>query len=69
MDIMTLNAVIARLQKDVNMCNELMKLANERGDEDVTSMWAYAKIQAQHSLNAVSSMLDDELEARDREAA
>lgn len=70
MDISTLNAVIKELQAEVDHCKEMIRwsVKEDQGD-DTLNMWCNSKVQAQHSLDIVKVMLDEELDARAQEAA
>lgn len=73
MDIATLNAVIAKLQAEVDHCTNMIKWAYnnqaEMGGERDINMWCDCAVQAKHSLEIVQKMLDEELFARAEEAA
>ena len=72
MDISTLSAVIAKLQKQVNHCHEMQLWCIKKHDgtchRDV-DMWTDAKVEAKRCLEIVQDMLNEELNVRDQEAA
>jgi len=70
MDVFTLNAVIAKLEQEVKHCQEMIRWSiREEKEEKTIEMWCNSKVQAQHSLDIVRVMLDDELLDRATEAA
>ena len=70
MDVVTLKAVIAKLEQEVKHCHEMIRWAiSEERDEKAIDMWCNSKVQAQHCLNKVQDMLDSELFDRATEAA
>ena len=72
MDIMTLNAVIIKLQKQVDYCHEMQLWCIKKYDgtchRDV-DMWTDAKVEAKRCLEIVENMLTEELAVRDQEVA
>lgn len=65
MDIMTLNAVIAKLQTEVDHCHNMIRWAMNNGLESAN--WCNSKLQAQHAVDMVQAMLDAELAERDNQ--
>jgi gamma-glutamyl phosphate reductase len=69
MDIATLSTVISKLQGEVDQCHEMMVWAVEKRDEKSVDIWANCKVQAQKSLNAVETMLENEIAYREHTTA
>lgn len=65
MDVVTLNAVIAKLKQEVEHCHEMIRwsISEEQGEKTI-DMWCNSKVQAQHSLDIVQKMLASELFVR-----
>ena len=69
MDIFTLNAVIAELNKNLERHEHMMRWASERNDEQAIDMWCNTVVECKENIETVSMMLNAELDQRDQEVA
>jgi len=69
MDILTLNAVIEKLEEQVVVCREMINWASKNGDDTSTNVWCNCLVQAQKSMSVVETMLENEIAYREHTVA
>lgn len=73
MDILTLNAVLAKLQGQADHCHYMLRWSLDQEDPDTREqggqIWSSCLTQANEAVGMVQHMLEAELDSRDQEAA